>query len=75
MTILVMLPISINGIGLRENSFVKLLLALVGVNPGSGFALSVIQLPDHRSGRVAGRHLLLLLKREIQFHGLVLAKV
>jgi uncharacterized protein (TIRG00374 family) len=43
MTILVMLPISINGIGLRENAFV-VLLAPLGVEPDKSFALSVITL-------------------------------
>lgn len=41
MTLLVMLPISINGIGLRENSLV-VLLALVGVEPEKSLALSLI---------------------------------
>lgn len=41
MTLLVTLPISINGIGLRENSLV-VLLALVGVEPERSLALSLI---------------------------------
>lgn len=41
MTLLVMLPISINGIGLRENAYV-ILLQLVGVPPDKSFALSLI---------------------------------
>ncbi len=41
MTLLVMLPISINGIGVRENSYV-FLLALVGVGPDKSFTLSLV---------------------------------
>ncbi|MBN2432123.1 MAG: flippase-like domain-containing protein [Acidobacteria bacterium] len=41
MTVMVMLPISINGIGLRENAYV-VLLSLVNVDPDKSFALSVI---------------------------------
>lgn len=41
MTLLVMLPVSINGIGLRENAFV-ILLQTVGVPPEKSFALSLL---------------------------------
>jgi len=41
MTVLVMVPVSINGIGLRENAYV-VLLSLVGVDPDKSFALSLI---------------------------------
>ena len=41
MTVLVTLPISINGIGLRENSLV-VLLSLAGVAPDHSFALSLV---------------------------------
>ncbi len=41
MSTVVMLPISINGIGLRENIFV-VLFSLIGVDPNSSFSLSLI---------------------------------
>ena len=64
MTILVMLPISISGIGLRENSFV-VLLALVGVNPDQSFALSVISFLIIVLAALPGGICYSLLKREI----------
>lgn len=64
MTILVMLPISINGIGLRENSFV-VLLALVGVSPEQSFALSWISFLIIVLSALPGGMCYSLLKREI----------
>jgi len=64
MTVLVTLPISINGIGLRENSLV-VLLSLAGVAPDHSFALSLVSFLMIVLSGLPGGICYSLLKREL----------